>query len=136
MNSAHPERSLTRAQGVAMASNVRRALAVLVTLAAAWALATSGGCKRQPDALDRCTTLAATNRAAASAALLAAWKAGEITFEDALTRAHDLLEKGEDASGFAGAVLDFGVSIQDRLNPSGEMEIFWFRVGRLAFRGA
>lgn len=95
-----------------------------------------GGCKRQPDALERCVALAGTNRAGAAAALLAAWNAKELTFEDALNRAHDLLEKGEDASAFAGAVLDFGVAIQSRFNTSGEMEIFWFRVGRLAFRGA
>ncbi len=94
------------------------------------------GCKPQPGPLDRCVALAATNRAGATTALFAAWNAKQLTFEDALTRAHDMLEKGEDASAFAGAVLDFAVLIQDKFNPSGEMEIFWFRLGRLAFRGS
>ncbi len=115
---------------------VRLTLLSIAILIAVAALHAPGGCKRQPDTLDRCVALAATNRPGAAAALLAAWNAGEITFEDALNRAHDLLEKGEDASGFAGAVLDFGVAIQSRFNTSGEMEIFWFRLGRLAFRGA
>jgi hypothetical protein len=105
----------------------RLALAGTILLAVA-------GCRRAQDPIDRLAALAATNRGSGAAAMLAAWNARELTFNDLLNRAHDALERGEDASAFAGAVLDMGAMIESAMPKGGEHEIFWFRVGRLAFR--
>jgi hypothetical protein len=100
----------------------------------AWTLA--AGCRRAPDPLDRIAALAATNRPAAMVELVGAINAKRVTFDSALNRAHEKLEAGEDAAAFAGAVLDASLRLEDRFNNGAEFEIFWRRVGRLAFRGA
>jgi hypothetical protein len=101
------------------------------------AVVIAGGCVRAPDRLDPCVTQASTSRPAAAASLLAGFKAGELTFNECLDRAHDLLDQGDPrAPAFAGAVLDLGASIEGELPSGGEFEIFWFRIGRLACKSA
>ncbi len=92
------------------------------------------GCTRAPDKLDPYVQAAAANRAGGAASLVAAFRAGNLTFDEVVTKAHDLLEAGQDATAFAGAVLDMAVAIEGTLPKGGEFEIFWFRVGRLAYR--
>ena len=87
--------------------------------------------------LDAIATLASTNQPAAAARLNADWAAGRLTMDDSLTLAHDLLDAGDArAPAFAAAVLQ---TIEDRaasINSAAEFEIFWRRVGRLAFKAA
>lgn len=96
------------------------------------------GC-RQEDAslqLDAYAAAAATNRVTASAGLISAFKSGQITADAALTHAFDKLQRGEDATAYAGAVLDMIETVTPMLNTGAEFEIFWRRVGRLAYAAA
>ncbi|MCC6429090.1 MAG: hypothetical protein IT435_20005 [Phycisphaerales bacterium] len=79
---------------------------------------------------------AKTNRATAASGLIAAFKADQVTADDALTYAFDKLERGDDETQFAGAVLDMIAAVQNQLSTGQEFEIFWRRVGRLAFKAA
>lgn len=96
----------------------------------------SGGCDSEAARLEAFAAQAATNRAGAAAAMTTAWKGGDITFDAALTHAHDELAAGRDAAAFGGAVLDLAVAIQDQLPSGGEHELLWMRIGRLAFASA
>ncbi len=86
--------------------------------------------------LDAYAASAVTSRKTAASGLIAAFKAEQITVDDALTHAFDKLDKGEDATAYAGAVLDMIEAVQSQLHTSGEFEIFWHRVGRLANKAA
>lgn len=101
-------------------------------------LALLPACGRQdPKAqLEAYATSAATSRTTATAGLIAAFKADQITVDDALTLAFDKLDKGQDTTAFAGAVLDMIQAVQSQLSTGGEFEIFWRRVGRLANKSA
>lgn len=107
--------------------------AVCLLLGAATLL---GGCDSEASRLEAFAAQAATNRAAAAASMTTAWRGGQITFDGALTAAHDRLAAGEDAAGFGGAVLDLAVGIEDVLPSGAEHELLWMRIGRLAFASA
>lgn len=113
-----------------MLARMRWALFILVLLL--------GGCGREDpkDQLESIAASAAGNRTTATGALIAAFKADQITVDDALTLAFDKLDHGEDTTAFAGAVLDMIQSVQGQLSQGGEFEIFWRRVGRLANKAA
>lgn len=96
-----------------------------------------GGCDPSPTRLEAIASLASTNVPGAAAQLNQDWASGRLTMDDSLTLAHDLLDAG-DARGaaFGAAVLQ---TIEDRrgsINDRAEFEIFWRRVGRLAFKTA
>jgi hypothetical protein len=111
-------------------------LAVVVVVSAAIAAA-SGGCDRAAGRLDAIATLASTNQPGAAAQLNADWADGRVTMDESLTLAHSLLDAQDPrGAGFGAAVLQ---TIEDRrstINDAGEFEIFWRRVGRLAFKVA
>lgn len=93
-----------------------------------------GGCQTEEDRLQAIAAQAKTaGRAAASTALTQAWQDGRVTFDGALTYAHGRLEAGEDVTEFAGAVLDTASANAREFQSGDEFEIFWMRVGRLAF---
>ncbi|MCK6476212.1 MAG: hypothetical protein L6Q35_05200 [Phycisphaerales bacterium] len=101
------------------------------------ALAPSGCAPQDPAVqLDAYAQAAATSRVNAASGLIAAFKADQITVDDALTHAFDKLDKGEDATAYAGAVLDMIQAVEGQLSQGGEFEIFWTRVGRLAAKAA
>ena len=110
-------------------------------LAMVWVVIASSlavlGCERSGGRLDAIATLASTNVPGASAQLGQDWGDGRLTMDDSLTLAHDLLDaKDPRGAGFGAAVLQ---TIEDRagsINDGGEFEIFWRRVGRLAFKVA
>lgn len=99
-------------------------------------LAVAGGCEDKQTLLAAYAAQAATSRTTAAGGLIGAFKAGQITADEAITLASDKLEGGEDATAFAGAVLDMLTAVEAQLPQKGEFEIFWRRVGRLAFWGA
>lgn len=89
---------------------------------------------------DRVAAVAANanvaGRAATAAQLHTLWQAKKVTVDACIQVALTDLEEGKDASIFAGAVLDFLVLAENKLQHGGEFEIFWFRVGRVACAGA
>lgn len=114
----------------------------------AWACA-GGGCGGEDDTLAALAAHAASpggGRAAAAVSIAKAFRDGHITFDAALTMAQERLEAvadtledvqaGSAATSFAGAVLDAIEDCSDRLADGGEFEIFWMRVGGLAFASA
>ncbi|HED52685.1 MAG TPA: hypothetical protein ENJ00_00585 [Phycisphaerales bacterium] len=96
------------------------------------------GCDNTARRLDAAVALAGSaGRAKAETALKADFDAGRITFESAMIRAEELLEADDPAAiPFAGAVLDLAVEIEDQLPSGQEFELFWRRIGRLAYHGA
>lgn len=93
------------------------------------------GCDQSTGRLDAIATLASTNLPAATAQLNQDWASHRLTMDDSITLAHDLL----DAKDPRGAALGAAVlqTIEDRagsINDGAEFEIFWRRVGRLAFK--
>lgn len=100
-------------------------------------LAPLTSCDQRPPDLGPYILSAQTNPANASASLATDWRAGRLTFEDALNGAHDLLDADDPRGvGFSEAVLRFALMIEDELPHGGEHEIFWRRIGRLAFKGS
>lgn len=109
--------------------------AILAIVLCMWMLP---GC-RPDDAsnqLDAYAAAAATNRLTAASGLISAFKSGQVTADAALTHAFEKLDKGENASSYAGAVLDMIEAVTPSLNTGPEFEIFWRRVGRLAYTAA
>lgn len=53
-----------------------------------------------------------------------------------MTDASERLERGEDAVSYAGAILDLYIEYEDRLPKQQEFELFWRRVGQLAYAAA
>lgn len=83
------------------------------------------------------STAATAGRIQAGNELVAAFDDRRITFEDALIHAETLLaEEAPEAAAFAGAVLDLAQTIESRLPAGPEHELFWRRVGQLAYRAA
>jgi hypothetical protein len=111
-------------------------MAAWVTLGVAITCTVSCAPQAPANQLEAYATAAVTNRATASSGLIAAFNAGQVNADDAITHAFDKLEKGEDVTAYAGAVLDMIESVQGKLNQGGEFEIFWTRVGRLAAKAA
>lgn len=93
-------------------------------------------CEKQQPLLEAYAAQAVTSRTTAAGGLIAAFKAGQISQDDAITLAWDKLAAGEDTTNFAGAVLDMLLAVEGQLAQGGEFEIFWRRVGRLAFAAA
>lgn len=96
----------------------------------------SAGCDDKNKLLEGYATQAKTSRVTATGGLLEAVKSGLIVPDDALTLAASKLDNGEDATAFAGAVLDMLATIEDQLPQGGEFEIFWRRIGRLSYYAA
>ncbi len=94
------------------------------------------GCEPPVSPLEQATANAGTaGRLATTDALEAAFLEGEITFQACLESAEEQIEAGDpSATVFAGAVLDLGARIEDRLPKGGEYELFWWRLGQLASR--
>ncbi len=86
--------------------------------------------------LEAYATQAKTSRTTAAGGLIAAFKADQVTADDALTLAFDKLDQGQGTTEFAGAVLDMIEAVQSQLATGQEFEIFWRRVGRLAYKAA
>lgn len=120
-------RMLSIARGLPLVALV---LGVLGSLTAA--------CERKvaESQLEAYATQAKTSRATAAKGLIAAVQAGQIVPDDALTLAAAKLDNGEDATEFSGAVLDMLGAIEEKLPHAGEFELFWRRVGRLAYWSA
>lgn len=138
--------NINKNQGLRM--NVWRGAAVLGRVAVISVVLTHlGGCDAGTRRLDTAQGQVAGvgGRTAAAGTLSAAILAGEITTGDALDRAFVLVETAAagadgpasaEATAFAGAVLDAIDQVKDRLPHQAEMELFWMRVGRLAFASA
>ncbi|MFI4871115.1 MAG: hypothetical protein ACIARQ_04830 [Phycisphaerales bacterium JB061] len=96
------------------------------------------GCENEQDRLDAIVAAVPTStRATTAASLKTDFDAGKITFESSLIRAEEMLESGHvDSVAFAGAVLDFAVQIEDKLPKGAEFELFWRRIGRLAYNSS
>lgn len=114
----------------------RRSSALPLVYLAAFLLAFLGACEKKQTLLEAYAKQAAKGRTTATGGLIGAFKAGQITADEAITLAADKLEAGEDATAFAGAVLDMLSAVEGQLPQKGEFEIFWRRVGRLAFWAA
>lgn len=116
------------------AAIARRIICVLATLALGLMMC---GCEPQ-DPYARYAKLTG-GRAAIAGALINDFHAGKLTFADALDAAHERLDHdpSSEATLFAASVLDLGSAVASQLQTGPEMEImFWWRVGRLAFRAA
>ena len=102
-----------------------------------------GGCDTRASILSAHAGAAeATGRAGTAAALAADFDRGLITFSDAMDVAGTLLEPTDasdptpGATIFAGAVLDWSVRLGPTLPQGADHEIFWHRVGQLAYDAA
>ncbi len=93
-------------------------------------------CDQKPQLIAGVVTQASTSRSTAAANIAALIKQGKLTTDEMLTLAFDKLERGEDATAFAGAVLDSFVMLEGWLPDAQEFEIFYRRVGRLALVAA
>lgn len=108
-------------------------LALLLAL-----VAPAVGCENEQARLDIVARGVGVNgRAQTTGSLKAEFDSGHLTFESAMIRAEEMLEAGHaDATTFAGAVLDLSVLIEDRFPGGAEYELFWRRLGRLAYTSA
>ncbi|MFN0132013.1 MAG: hypothetical protein ACKVW3_05715 [Phycisphaerales bacterium] len=119
----------------------------IVALLASLALCLSG-CDSKVRPLKEAYAAAsgAGGRAASSGVIIKAFDAKRITIGDAIDLAAAKLEEQEakpgnaaanqQATALAGGVLDAASAVATRLPTSGEFELFWMKVGRLAFRAA
>lgn len=114
----------------------RSILTALVLLAAL--LVPICGCDNAEARLDIIYSGVGKNgRAATFGNLKSEFDKGNITFESAMIRAEEMLQAGDaDAVTFAGAVLDLSEAIEDKFPTGGEFELFWRRIGRLAYTSA
>lgn len=99
-------------------------------------LAVVPACEDRNKLLESYAAQAKTSRATVTSGLVASFKAGQVTADEAITLAASKLEAGEDAVDFAWAVLDMLKAVETQLPNAGEFEIFWRRVGRLSFWAA
>lgn len=105
----------------------------------------------KPDPLPGIAASAGTSgRAAAAGTLVTAWKAGELKFDNAIDLAFEMVDAAANnrpvrgggvptsaaATAFAGSVLDAMAMVESQLPQDAEFEIFWMRVGGLAFAAA
>ena len=114
-----------------------RSLLILIALSPLL-LGALTGCEDPEARLDRIQAAAQTQgRVQTANELVAAFDAKRITFEAAMVRAESLLEAGAPESTlFTGAVLDFAARIEDQFPTGGEHELFWRRIGQLAYQAA
>lgn len=115
-----------------------KAMPLIALITALFFLIPLAGCDTSEARLEILAGAAQKNgRAQTAANLKAESDAGNISFSDALTRAEELVQAGDpNALAFAGAVLDLAEMMGDELPRGGEFEIFWRRVGRLAYTSA
>ncbi len=108
-------------------------LALFVT-----ALSVAPGCENEQARLDIIASgVAANGRVATTGNLRGEFDRGKITFESAMIRAEEMLHADDpDALAFAGAVLDLAAQIEDQFPKGAEFELFWRRLGRLAYTAA
>ena len=111
---------------------------LIALIAALFFLIPLAGCDTSEARLEILAGAAQKNgRAQTAASLKAESDAGNISYADALTRAEALVQTGDpNALAFAGAVLDLAAMMGDKLPSGGEFELFWRRVGRLAYTSA
>lgn len=97
-----------------------------------------GGCDNPSDRLQTiAASLPTAGRAGVTLTLRADFDAKRLTFEECLIRAEELLAAGDpNATGFAGAVLDLAAGLGGVLPDGAEFELFWRRIGQLAYRSA
>lgn len=93
-------------------------------------------CDQKPQIIAGIVTQASTSRSTAASSIAALIKQGKLSTDEVLTLAFDKLERGEDATAFAGAVLDSFVLLEGWLPNGQEFEIFYRRIGRLALAAA
>lgn len=96
------------------------------------------GCENEQARLDILARgVSVHGRAQTTGSLKREFEAGKITFESAMIRAEEMLQAGEaEGIAFAGAVLDLAVLIEDEFPGGAEFELFWRRLGRLAYTSA
>lgn len=96
------------------------------------------GCENEQARLDIISSGVAKNgRTATAGNLKSEFDEGHITFESAMIQAEEMLQASDpDGIAFAGAVLDLSESIEDQFPKGGEFELFWRRLGRLAYTSA
>lgn len=111
----------------------RRVITLLALLSATPLLS---ACDQKPRLIAGVVAQASTSRTTAASNIAALIKQGKLTTDEMLTLAFDKLERGEDATDFAGAVLDSFVMLEGWLADGQEFEIFYRRVGRLALAAA
>lgn len=108
------------------------------------------GCEKRSGPLERIAQKAATptGRAAVAADVVKAVKEKKLAVGDMLDLAYDRVEKAGggatgaspdqakslEATALAGGVLDAIASLKNELPQGAEHEIFWMKVGRLAFK--
>jgi hypothetical protein len=109
-----------------------------------------GGCHKPPPVSQvwAAAVSPAGGRAVAAGQLVAQWKAGDHTLPQAMDYAFEQLDsiksgkpapstgivpRSADATAFAGAVLDAVEALTPQLPMDAEHELFWMRVGGLAF---
>ena len=120
----------------------------------AFGFACAPSCSRTGNPVERAAATAAAptgGRAAAATEIVAAWRAKQATFDDALELAtrhiesaatgtpvsgHSAPTPSADATAFAGAVLDAMITVRAEFPKNTDLTIFWIKVGRLAFRAA
>ncbi|MDX2132549.1 MAG: hypothetical protein SFY69_10915 [Planctomycetota bacterium] len=130
----------------------RRAPVRALALVAAGMLLALPACKPSDPAF-RASTLAASpagGRAAAAQQIAADWAAGTLRLDECIDLGQEMLESAAsgspfrngpptpsaDATAFAGAVLDAASLLDAKLPKDDNSQLFWMRLGRLAFRGA
>lgn len=125
----------------------RRSSAALLLLAAACVL--PAGCDRGRATLDRALAAAATpgtGRAAVTSEIVAGMTSGRYLPGDAVDHAYERLAEAEATPGgsgrsaqytaYAGGVLDAIAQLEGAIKTDAEFEVFWTKVGRLAFKAA
>ena len=124
---------------------MRRSLLILTVIAASFA----AGCDNEQSRLQALAARAASptaGRAATATQMAQLMASDKITADAALTMAFDLMEeakktptdgaKSAAATAFAGTVLDAIATVEASLAQAPEFEMFWQRVGGLAFTAA
>lgn len=86
--------------------------------------------------LQRLAAAAAANRATGASMIAAAYAQDGDIIDALMNRAADQMDKGQDATALAGAVLDATRLLGKKLPQGDEFLIFWTRIGRLAFQSA
>jgi hypothetical protein len=113
----------------------RRSVGIFLSAAlAALIVADATGCDSPARRAAGYYSQAQAGRGAAAAAMAADWRANKILLDDCLDLAFDRVDNVGDTASlvFAGTVLDFAQLIEKELPQSGEMELFWSRLGGLA----
>ncbi|MCC6676696.1 MAG: hypothetical protein IT436_06090 [Phycisphaerales bacterium] len=116
---------------------ISRAIPAILILLGLVGLTLIPGCgDPQQVRLQRLAAAAKANRATAGPMIAAAYAKDGDTIDLLMAMAADQMEKGQDATALAGAVLDATQLLGKQLPQGEEFLIFWTRIGRLAFQSA